>query len=46
MAATPKTIMTIIDPVTYRRTLPQRCKQAVAGESLGFIDDYLTRPAA
>ena len=47
---TPKTIMTSLGPVTYRRA---RYRSGASGaspvpvdESLGLVDDYLTRPAA
>ena len=50
VAATPKTIMTTLGPVTFRRA---RYRNGASGtslvpadESLGLIDDYLTRPAA
>ena len=50
VAVTPKTIMTSLGPVTYRRA---RYRSGASGaspvpvdESLGLVDDYLTRPAA
>ena len=50
LAVTPKTIMTSLGPVTYRRA---RYRSGASGaspvpvdESLGLVDDYLTRPAA
>ena len=50
VAVTPKTIMTSLRPVTYRRA---RYRGGASGaspvpvdESLGLVDDYLTRPAA
>ena len=50
VAVTPKTIMTSLGPVTYRRA---RYRNGASGaspvpvdESLGLVDDYLTRPAA
>ena len=50
VAVTPKTIMTSLGPVTYRRA---RYRSDAGGaspvpvdESLGLVDDYLTRPAA
>ena len=50
VAVTPKTIMTSLGPVTYRRA---RYRSGASGaspvpvdESLGPVDDYLTRPAA
>ena len=49
VAVTPKTIMTSLGPVTYRRA---RYRSGASGaspvpvdESLGLVDDYLTRPA-
>ena len=50
VAATPKTIMTTLGPVTYRRARyrngASRLSLTPVDESLGLIDDYLTRPAA
>ena len=50
VAATPRTIMTSLGPLTYRRA---RYRSVASGsspvpvdESLGLVDDYLTRPAA
>ena len=50
VAVTPKTIMTSLGPVTYRRA---RYRSGASGaspvpvdESLGLVDDYLSRPAA
>ena len=50
VAATPRTIMTSLGPLTYRRA---RYRSGASGsspvpvdESLGLVDDYLTRPAA
>ena len=50
VAATPRTIMTSLGPLTYRRA---RYRSGAIGsspvpvdESLGLVDDYLTRPAA
>ncbi len=50
VAATPKTIMSALGPVTYRRA---RYRHGVGGpsfvpvdESLGLVNDWLTRPAA
>ena len=50
VAVTAKTIMTSLGPVTYRRA---RYRSGASGaspapvdESLGLVDDYLTRPAA
>ena len=50
VAVTPKTIMTSLGPVTYRRA---RYRSGASGaspvpvdESLGLVNDYLTRPAA
>ena len=50
VAVTPKTIITSLGPVTYRRA---RYRSGASGaspvpvdESLGLVDDYLTRPAA
>ncbi len=50
VAATPKTIMSTLGPVTYRRA---RYRHGVGGpslvpvdESLGLVNDWLTRPAA
>ena len=50
VAVTPKTIMTSLGPLTYRRA---RYRSGASGaspvpvdESLGLVDDYLTRPAA
>ena len=50
VAATPKTIMSTLGPVRYRRA---RYRHGVGGrsfvpvdESLGLVNDYLTRPAA
>ena len=50
VAATPRPIMTSLGPLTYRRT---RYRSGASGsspvpvdESLGLVDDYLTRPAA
>ena len=50
VAVTPKTIMTSLGPATYRRA---RYRSGASGaspvpvdESLGLVDDYLTRPAA
>ena len=48
VAATPRTIMTSLGPLTYRRA---RYRSGASGsspvpvdESLGLVDDYLTRP--
>ncbi len=50
VAATPKTIMTTLGPVTYRRARYRSGASSTSlvpvDESLGLIDDYLTRPAA
>jgi len=50
VAATPKTIMTTLGPVTFRRARNRtgaHSKSLVAvDESLGLIDHDLTRPAA
>ena len=50
VAETPKTIMTTLGPVTFRRARYRTgaCGRSVVpvDESLGLIDDYLTRPAA
>ena len=50
MAATPKTIMTTPGPVTFRRARYRNGARSTSlvpvDESLGLIDDYLTRPAA
>ena len=50
VAVTPKTIMTSLGPVTYRRA---RYRNGASGaspvpvdDSLGLVNDYLTRPAA
>ena len=50
VAVTAKTIMTSLGPLTYRRA---RYRSGASGaspvpvdESLGLVDDYLTRPAA
>ena len=50
VAATPRTIVTSLGPLTYRRA---RYRSGASGsspvpvdESLGLVDDYLTRPAA
>ena len=48
VAVTPKTIMTSLGPVTYRErvTAAARAGHRRCPESLGLVDDYLTRPAA
>ena len=50
LAATPKTVMTTLEPVTFRRARYRNgaCSTSLApvDESLGLVDDYLTRPAA
>ena len=50
VAATPKTIMTTLGPVTFRRARYRNGTRSTSlvpvDESLGLIDDYLTRPAA
>ena len=50
VAATPKTVMTTLGPVTFRRARYRNgaCSTSLApvDESLGLVDDYLTRPAA
>lgn len=50
VAATPKRIMTTLGAVTFRRARYRsgRCGTSLVpvDESLGLIDDYLTRPAA
>ena len=50
VAATPKTIMTSLGPVTYRRARyrngASRTSLVPVDESLGLVDDHLTRPAA
>ena len=50
VAATPKTIMTTLGPVVFRRARYRNGASSTSlvpvDESLGLIDDYLTRPAA
>ena len=50
VAATPRTIMTSLGPLTYRRARyrsgASRSSPVPVDESLGLVDDYLTRPAA
>ena len=50
VAETPKTIMTSLGPVTYRRARyrngASRTSLVPVDDSLGLVDDYLTRPAA
>ena len=50
VAATPKKIMTMLGPVTYRRARYRtgRCSTSLVpvDEGLGLVDNYLTRPAA
>ena len=50
VAATPKTIMTTLGPVRYRRARyrngASRASLVPVDDSLGLVDDYLTRPAA
>ena len=50
VAATPKTIMTTLGPVSFRRARYRNGASSASlvpvDESLGLIDDYLTRPAA
>ena len=49
-AATPKTIMTTLGPVTCRRARYRNCASGTSlvpvDESLGLVEDYLTSPAA
>ena len=50
VAATPKTIMSTLGPVTYRRARYRngvsRASLVPVDESLGLVNDWLTRPAA
>ena len=50
VAATPKTIMSTLGPVTYRRARyrhgASRASLVPVDESLGLVNDWLTRPAA
>ena len=50
MAPTPKTIMTSLGAVTYRRARYRTGASSMSlmpvDESLGVVNDYLTRPAA
>ena len=49
VAATPRTIMTSLGPLTYRRVRYRSgasSSPVPVDESLGLVDDYLTRPAA
>ena len=50
VAPTPKTIMTSLGPVTYRRARYRTGASSTSlmpvDESLGLVNDYLTRPAA
>ena len=50
LAATPKTIMTSLGPVSYRRARyrngASRTSLVPVDETLGLVNDYLTRPAA
>ena len=50
VAATPKTIMSTLGPVTYRRARyrhgASRVSLVPVDESLGLVNDWLTRPAA
>ena len=50
VAATPKTIMSTLGPVTYRRARyrhgASRTSFVPVDESLGLVNDWLTRPAA
>ena len=50
VVATPKTIMTTLGPVVFRRARYRNGASSTSlvpvDESLGLIDDYLTRPAA
>ena len=50
VAVTPKTIMTSLGPANYRRARYRRGASGASpvpvDESLGLVDDYLSRPAA